>query len=205
MNSVAKFNKHISELHINIINEFADKLKIQIPIEFHQLIDHQSTEDIDKVKLAFKNIQKKSKSDKPKKPKKTTAYNAFTTHRLKELKGNKPPEGETNMGICGKEWNTIKANGQTDFWQQKADQENEQNEQNEQQLSQQSDQELSELSDQEQQDKPKNKTKKPKAQTKPKAQKKTKAQKKKTAQQSDSEDSDQEIHTEDLPELSMSD
>jgi len=206
MNSIAKFNKHISELHISILKEFTDKIKLEIPQQFHHIIDQHCSEDIEKVKLTVKNIHKKSKSDKPKKPKKISAYNAFTTHRLKELKGNKPTDGDTNMGICAKEWNIIKLNGQFDIWQQKADQRNEELSGQEEQSGQ------SELSEQEEQseqedkedkeDKPKKKTK---PQTKPKVQKKPKAQKKKAQQSDNDEDSDQDIQTENLPELSMSD
>lgn len=123
MNSIIKFNKHIIEFNNNVIKEFIDKIKLKIPDEFHHIIDEQYSNDNEQIKLNTKK-PKKSKSDITKKPKKMTAYNAFTTFRLKELKGQKSQDGESTMTICGKEWNIMKSNGQDKIWQQKADEHN---------------------------------------------------------------------------------
>ena len=58
MNSINVFNKQLVEFQGTFIQEFIDKLKVNLPEEFHSIMDEQLNTDKEQIKDVIKNINK---------------------------------------------------------------------------------------------------------------------------------------------------
>lgn len=123
MNSINVFNKQIIELQGTFIQDFIEKIKINIPEEHHSTLDQQLKEDMDLIKDNIKNINKKHKKiinkDAPKKPTKANCWRLFCAHKSKEY-----PDASQNekWGLASAEWAELKLNGGDKYWKDLADQ-----------------------------------------------------------------------------------
>lgn len=75
MTCITKFNKQILDLYSHVIQEFIDKLKINIPDDYHTLMDEQFKKVIAVIQVIQLNIENtkkptKTKAIAPKKAKK---------------------------------------------------------------------------------------------------------------------------------------
>jgi len=129
MNSTIKFNKQILDLHSKIIQEFIDKLKLNIPEDCHPLVDEQFKKETDIIKLNIKNINKintkinnkiKNK-DAPKKPAKANCWRLFCAYKSKEFTNVSQNEKWT---LCTPFWNELKLTGGDKYWRDLADEHN---------------------------------------------------------------------------------
>ena len=123
MNSITKFNKPILDLYSNTIQELIDKLKVNIPEEYHSIMDEQFKQDIAVMKLYIKNTNKiKNKHiDAPKKPIRLNGWHVFCAEKSKEL--TDVPQNE-KWTILSKEWAELKSNGGDKYWRDLADMRN---------------------------------------------------------------------------------
>lgn len=71
MTCITKFNKQILDLYSHVIQEFIDKLKINIPDDYHTLMDEQFKKVIAVIQVIQLNIENTKKPTKTKA--KTTA------------------------------------------------------------------------------------------------------------------------------------
>ena len=120
MNSITKFNKPILDLYSNTIQELIDKLKVNIPEEYHSIMDEQFKQDFAVMKLYIKNTNKiKNKHiDAPKKPTRKNGWQVFCAEKSKEL--TNVPQNE-KWTILSKEWAELKSNGGDKYWRDLAD------------------------------------------------------------------------------------
>ena len=188
MTSITKFNKPILDLYSNVIQEFIDKLKINIPDDYHALMDEQFKKDIEVIKLNIKNTNKinnKNNKDKdaPKKPARANCWRLFCAEKSKEL--TDVPQNE-KWALLSKEWEELKTNGGHKYWKDLADKLNSE-------ISDDTNSDTSDTTpiqeDEDEQPEPEPKPTKPKA--KAKAPKKAKKTNKKTLDNSDDDDNEQ--------------
>ena len=116
MNSIIKFNKHIIDFQSGIVQEFADKLKLILPDEFHSIIDEQINKDNELFKVSMKNNNKTK--NKSKKPSKHSAWKLFAAHKSKEFTDVTQAE---KWSMCSPLWAEMKKNGEDKYWQDMAD------------------------------------------------------------------------------------
>ena len=123
MNSINVFNKQLIELQATFIQEFIDKLKVNLPEDYHSIMDEQLKTDKEQIKDNIKNINKKIKKinnqDAPKKPAKANCWRLFCTEKSKEL--TDVPQNE-KWAMCSKLWEEVKTNGGDKYWKDLADQ-----------------------------------------------------------------------------------
>jgi hypothetical protein len=123
MNSINVFNKQVLDLHSNIIQEFIDKLKLNIPEDLHPLVDEQFKTDTEFIKLNIKNtnkINKKIKNkDAPKKPTKANCWRLFCAEKSKDFPDASQSE---KWALCTPYWAELKLNGGDKYWRDMADQ-----------------------------------------------------------------------------------
>jgi hypothetical protein len=123
MNSTTKFNKHLLELHTNIIQDFIEKLKLNVPEDFHPLVDEQFKKDTEIIKLNIKNTNKitnkTNKKNTPKKPTKANCWRLFCAFKSKDFIDATQSE---KWSLCTPFWAELKLNGGDKYWRDLADQ-----------------------------------------------------------------------------------
>jgi hypothetical protein len=116
MNSIIKFNKHVIDFQSGIVQEFADKLKLILPEEFHSAIDEQINKDNELFKVSMKNNNKTK--NKSKKLSKHSAWKLFAAHKSKEFTDVTQAE---KWSMCSPLWAELKKTGEDKYWQDMAD------------------------------------------------------------------------------------